>query len=149
MLATPSLSNSSPVSGGALLRRPKLEEGELPSTSMQHQSQDKTNAIQLSTGNVRADTPCLTYKGKEPVLPIIAFAENRCISERASHGVLIRDPTVGSENVLLPKKVSNSQELIKPKDEPFTDDMFTDDRPQYEVPIAVIHPGTFDTCIFF
>ncbi|XP_031268881.1 probable inactive histone-lysine N-methyltransferase SUVR2 isoform X1 [Pistacia vera] len=138
--ATPPLSNSSPVSGGALLRRPKLAEGELPSTSMQRQSQDKTKALQLSTGNVGADTPCLTYKGKEPVLPIISSAENRSISG-ASHGVLIRDSTVGSGNVLLPKKVSNSQALIKPKDEPYTDDMFTDDRSQYEVPIAVIHPG--------
>ncbi|KAJ0078382.1 hypothetical protein Patl1_37421 [Pistacia atlantica] len=87
---TPSRSNSSPVSGASLLRRPKLKEGELPSTSMQQQSQDKTKALQLSTGNVGADTPCLTYNGKEPVLPIIAFAENSCISEQASHGVLIR-----------------------------------------------------------
>ncbi|KAJ0078273.1 hypothetical protein Patl1_37403 [Pistacia atlantica] len=93
--ATPFRSNSSPVSGASLLRRPKLKEGELPSTSMQQQSQDKTKALQLSTGNVGADTPCLTYNGKEPVLPIIAFTENSCISERASHGVLIRGPTVG------------------------------------------------------
>ncbi|KAJ0077991.1 hypothetical protein Patl1_37397 [Pistacia atlantica] len=135
--ATPFRSNSSPVSGASLLRRPKLKEGELPSTSMQQQSQDETKALQLSTGNVVADTPCLTYNGKEPVLPIIAFTENSCISERASHGVLIRGPTVWSGNVLLPKKMSNSQTLIKQKDEPFTDD-----RPLYEVSIAVIHPGS-------
>ncbi|KAJ0010057.1 hypothetical protein Pint_33695 [Pistacia integerrima] len=135
--ATPFRSNSSPVSGASLLRRPKLKEGELPSTSMQQQSQDETKALQLSTGNVGADTPCLTYNGKEPVLPIIAFTENSCISERASHGVLIRGPTVWSGNVLLPKKMSNSQTLIKQKDEPFTDD-----RPLYEVSIAVIHPGS-------
>ncbi|XP_044501339.1 probable inactive histone-lysine N-methyltransferase SUVR2 isoform X2 [Mangifera indica] len=139
--ATPSTSNSSPMSGGALLREPKLEEAELPSTSMQQQSQDKTEALQLSTGNVRVDTPCPTYKRKKPVLPTIASAENRCISVRASHGVHIRNPIFESGNVLLPK-VPNSQALIKPKDEPFTDDMLMDDRPQYEVPIAVIHPGS-------
>ncbi|XP_044493548.1 probable inactive histone-lysine N-methyltransferase SUVR2 isoform X2 [Mangifera indica] len=136
--ATPSVSNSSPVSGGVLLKRPKLEEGELPSTSMQQQSQEKIKAIQPSTGSVKTDTLGLTYKGKEPLLPMVASAGNRCISEQASHGVNIRDPAVEG-NVLSPKKVSNCQPLIKPKDEPFTDDT-----PQYEFPIAMIHPDSLD-----
>ncbi|KAJ0010134.1 hypothetical protein Pint_33685 [Pistacia integerrima] len=70
--ATPSRSNSSPVSGASLLRRPKLKKG--------------------------SDTPCLTYNGKEPLLPIIAFTENSSLGIRdSSAGNVSMDEPVGQE----------------------------------------------------
>ncbi|KAL5792685.1 hypothetical protein ACOSP7_001279 [Xanthoceras sorbifolium] len=134
-------SNASPSLGGALLIRPKVEEDELPATSSQHQSQDNVKSPQFSGGNGRAEIQRLGNKGKEPVSVHVASTENRCIPERSSHAVSIREPAVESGNLLLPK-VSRTQALIKPKDEPFTDGMFIDNRPKYEVPIAVIHPDS-------
>ncbi|XP_024018393.1 probable inactive histone-lysine N-methyltransferase SUVR2 isoform X1 [Morus notabilis] len=88
-------------------------------------------------------------KGKQPIIsepPVpqqrlspLAPAGKRVISERASHGVCLREPTeTGSD--LFPKQTVPNHQLIKPKDEPFIDDMIMGDIRQYEVPIAVIHP---------
>lgn len=68
----------------------------------------------------------------EPEVPFsssVAIPGNRLISERASPGVRIKEP------------MAESYLLITPKDEPFSDDMFMNDIPQFEVPIAVVHPG--------
>lgn len=63
------------------------------------------------------------------------------MSERASHAVRIKEPTVEPGIVLLPKqKVPDSHALITQQDEPFTDETYNDVS-RYEVPIAVIHPG--------
>ncbi|CAL5427339.1 unnamed protein product [Camellia sinensis] len=72
-----------------------------------------------------------TGKGKEPLLPQIAPR----ISVRSPHAVRLKEPTVDTGIVLSPKPhVHDSRALIKPKDEPFTDDIL-----QSEVPSAVIH----------
>ncbi|KAL7225074.1 hypothetical protein ACSBR1_020387 [Camellia fascicularis] len=73
----------------------------------------------------------LTGKGKEPLLPQIAPG----ISVRSPHAVRLKEPMVHTGIVLSPKPhVHDSRALIKPKDEPFTDDIL-----QSEVPSAVIH----------
>ncbi|KAK1552743.1 hypothetical protein Q3G72_022760 [Acer saccharum] len=138
----PSPSNSSPSLGGALLKMPKVEDDELPATSSQHQSQDSVKSPRLSAGNGRGEIQRLGNKGKEPVSAHVASTENRCIRKRSSQALSIREPAVEPGIRLLPKKVSGTQALIIPKDEPFTDDMLIDNRPQYEVPIAVIHPDS-------
>ncbi|XP_028094415.1 probable inactive histone-lysine N-methyltransferase SUVR2 isoform X2 [Camellia sinensis] len=75
----------------------------------------------------------LKEKGKEPLLPQIAQRDKRAFSERTPHAVHLREPNVDRGIVLLTKQQTHSSHaLIKPKDEPVTDDM-----PQ---PIAVIHP---------
>lgn len=72
-------------------------------------------------------------KGKELMSPHVA--SNGKGPHRASLSLHIKD--LASEPCFIPKKrVVDTQALIIPKEEPFTDDM-----PQDEVPIAVIHPG--------
>ncbi|XP_024045527.1 probable inactive histone-lysine N-methyltransferase SUVR2 isoform X5 [Citrus clementina] len=132
----PSPSNSSPGFGGTLSRRPKMDGDELPASSFQQQSPEKTKSPKFNLGNVRLENH--SYKGKEPVSPQVASAQNR-----ASHALCIRGPTVEPGIVPSPKKVVPSTHVfIRPKDEPFTDDMFTDNAPQYEAPIAVIRPDS-------
>ncbi|KAH9729142.1 putative inactive histone-lysine N-methyltransferase SUVR2 [Citrus sinensis] len=132
----PSPSNSSPGFGGTLSRRPKMDGDELPASSFQQQSPEKTKSPKFNLGNVRLENH--SYKGKEPVSPQVASAQNR-----ASHALCIRGPTIEPGIVPSPKKVVPSTHVfIRPKDEPFTDDMFTDNAPQYEAPIAVIRPDS-------
>ncbi|GAY40241.1 hypothetical protein CUMW_050460 [Citrus unshiu] len=132
----PSPSNSSPGFGGTLSRRPKMDGDELPASSFQQQSPENTKSPKFNLGNVRLENH--SYKGKEPVSPQVASAQNR-----ASHALCIRGPTVEPGIVPSPKKVVPSTHVfIRPKDEPFTDDMFTDNAPQYEAPIAVIRPDS-------
>ncbi|CAL5391595.1 unnamed protein product [Camellia sinensis] len=72
-----------------------------------------------------------TGKGKEPLLPQIAPR----ISVRSPHAVRLKEPMVDTGIVHSPKlHLHDSRALIKPKDEPFTDDIL-----QSEVPSAVIH----------
>ncbi|KAL9436162.1 hypothetical protein AB3S75_022256 [Citrus x aurantiifolia] len=132
----PSPSNSSPGFGGTLSRRPTMDGDELPASSFQQQSPEMTKSPKFNLGNVRLENH--SYKGKEPVSPQVASAQNR-----ASHALCIRGPTVEPGIVPSPKKVVPSTHVfIRPKDEPFTDDMFTDNTPQYEAPIAVIRPDS-------
>ncbi|KAK2978146.1 hypothetical protein RJ640_029140, partial [Escallonia rubra] len=78
----------------------------------------------------------LRDRGKEPILPQIDSREKRITSERASLSLRFKEPKVEPGIVLLPKKKApNTLALIRPKDEPVTDDIS-----QFEVPIAVIHP---------
>ncbi|KAE7997882.1 hypothetical protein FH972_002477 [Carpinus fangiana] len=121
--------------GGSPLKRPKVEEGEPPDPCLQQRPQEMMEKPQSIPQHGTVN------KGKQPLLPQIASPGKRSMSERASH-VCIREPRVEQGIVLLPKqKVPDTHLLIKPKDEPFTDDMFTEDVPDYEVPIAVIHPA--------
>ncbi|KAJ9176487.1 hypothetical protein P3X46_011795 [Hevea brasiliensis] len=84
-----------------------------------------------------------SYKGKEPLLPQVAPREKRPIVGRPSQVVRFKDHVVDPDSVPVPKqKVLDSHALIKPKDEPFTDDFPPDDLPRYEVPIAVIRPDS-------
>ncbi|XP_057507370.1 probable inactive histone-lysine N-methyltransferase SUVR2 isoform X2 [Actinidia eriantha] len=77
----------------------------------------------------------LREKGKEPLPPQLAPRDKKTISGRSPHAVHLEEHNVKRGVVLFPKQVHNSHTLIKPKDEPFSEDI-----PQFEVPIDVIHP---------
>lgn len=119
----------------------------LPASSPQQHSQDRAKSPRFNAGNVRLENQHRSYKGKEPISPQVAHKQNRCDPLRAS-ALCIRDPTVEAGDVPLTKKGLSNLELIKPKDEPFTEDMYTNNTPQYEAPIAVIRPGTIGSYIF-
>lgn len=120
-----------------------MDGDELPASSFQRQSPEKEKSPTFNLGTVRLENH--SYKGKEPVSP-----QDASTPKRASHALCIRGPTVEPAIVPSPKKVvSSTHVFIRPKDEPFTDDMFTDNAPQYEAPIAVIRPGTIDTNICY
>lgn len=177
---SPSLANSSQTLGGAVMKRPKLEDAEQPQTLAERQPQGIAETPEPSVGNIRPELqpvsspqahlvnkgkqPALPQplavqgrsdlsptsatkraesdllhtqqrlrdKGKEPLSPQIAAKEKRSIPVRSFH------PNAEPGIILSPKrKVHDTPALMKPKDEPFTDDIL-----QLEVPIAVIHPGT-------
>ena len=77
----------------------------------------------------------LKGKGKEHVSPQSATQENIPTSDKPSSAVRFKEPKV------VPKQKGIA--LIKPKDEPLTDDPPC---PRFEVPLAVIMPGT--SCFF-
>ncbi|XP_041004192.1 probable inactive histone-lysine N-methyltransferase SUVR2 isoform X2 [Juglans microcarpa x Juglans regia] len=116
--------------GGSSVKRPKVEEDELPKTSFRQQPREIKETPQRNIVN----------KGKQPLLPQIEPLGKRSMSERAA-SIRIKEPMAEPGIASLPKqKVPDTHVLIKPKDEPFTDDMFSSDVPDYEVPIAVIRP---------
>lgn len=90
----------------------------------------------------RAELDALTQqhlrdKGKEPLLPQVTSKVKRVLPVRSLHPVHFKEPNVDPGIILSAKqKVHDGPVLIRPKDEPFTDDMV-----HLEVPIAVIHPG--------
>ncbi|TYG58664.1 hypothetical protein ES288_D08G241100v1 [Gossypium darwinii] len=160
-LATCSHTNGSSNVAGTLLKEPKVEENEIPPASLQHRS------LQSNVGNIRTEImpaspgpvcpqppshapvsphhsgrdkgkqivePRPNYKGKEPMSPHVASKGKG--PERASVALRIKDPA--PEPGIIPNnRVSATQALIIPKEEPFTDDM-----PQDEVPLAVIQPDS-------
>ncbi|XP_034916080.1 probable inactive histone-lysine N-methyltransferase SUVR2 isoform X1 [Populus alba] len=73
-------------------------------------------------------------EGKDPLLSEAAAQQKRPNLKGSSQAVHLKDPIVQQGIVLLPKQ---KMPLIKPKDEPFTDDVPFDDAPQ---PIAIIRP---------
>ncbi|KAJ6956645.1 inactive histone-lysine N-methyltransferase SUVR2 isoform X5 [Populus alba x Populus x berolinensis] len=73
-------------------------------------------------------------EGKDPLLSEAASQQKRPNLKGSSQAVHLKDPIVQQGIVLLPKQ---KMPLIKPKDEPFTDDVPFDDAPQ---PIAIIRP---------
>lgn len=152
--ASQSLSNGN--LGVAPLIIPKRGEDELPETSLQ-QPMNMTKSL-----DARAEPrsclpqPNVRNKGKKPVsyssvpqersnsltTPVAAL-KKRPSSEGPSHGSRLKAPVAEPGNTILPRQnLPDSYALIKPKDEPFTDEMYSGDMPQYEVPLAVIPPGT-------
>ncbi|GLU03718.1 hypothetical protein SLE2022_209040 [Rubroshorea leprosula] len=85
-----------------------------------------------SESNLLSSQRHLGYKGKEPMSSHVTSHEKERVPVRASNAFCIRDPA--SEPGILHKKIVPDA-LIVPKEEPLTDEI-----PQYEVPIAVIHP---------
>ncbi|XP_027767620.1 probable inactive histone-lysine N-methyltransferase SUVR2 isoform X2 [Solanum pennellii] len=122
--ASPSSNNSS---AGTSLKRPRREEeGELSGPRYQNQLQGEANPSSVRK-NLRLNetqTSPITSKGQSSV------------SAKSSHASKLNEPKTEPGGELSSKqKMSGSLALIKPKDELYTDDM-----PQFEVPIAVIHP---------
>ncbi|KAL7583425.1 hypothetical protein Lser_V15G41858 [Lactuca serriola] len=152
--ASPSCTTSSPNSNGTPLKKPKLEIDDIPYAIPRTRSHAKTNESQLvspqsqsrnkgkqpvSDCNTQPDVTNETGgdsairsrhpkdKGKEPFLPQTGFQEKRSISDRpSSHGVRFKEPKVKQSPLA----------LIKPKDEPLTDDNTS----KVVVPLAVIRP---------
>ncbi|CAN4093185.1 unnamed protein product [Withania somnifera] len=122
--ASPSANNSS---AGTSLKRPRREEeGDLPGPRYQNQSQGEANPSS-QRNNPRLD--------ETQTSPIMSRGKS-LISTKSSHAPKLKEPKKEPGGELSPKqKMSGSLALIKPKDEPYTDDV-----PQFEVPIAVIHP---------
>ncbi|KAK4573207.1 hypothetical protein RGQ29_031250 [Quercus rubra] len=165
---SPPVNASNHSAGTSSLKRPKVEEDELPKTSLQQQPQPISPRQPISPHHqpisprqpisphhqpISPRQPISPHhqpispqrgiinKGKQPLIPQVASLGKRPMSERASHAVRIKEPTVEPGIVLLPKqKVPDIHALITPKDEPFTDDTYNNDVSRYEVPIAVIHP---------
>ncbi|XP_058101472.1 probable inactive histone-lysine N-methyltransferase SUVR2 isoform X2 [Magnolia sinica] len=82
----------------------------------------------------------LSEKRTEPVLPQIAPREKRLVSERMSNNNCFKEPKIEPVTDILPKDVPSHHHcntLIKHRSEPFTSNS-----PQFEAPIAVIHPPT-------
>ncbi|KAK9944999.1 hypothetical protein M0R45_010532 [Rubus argutus] len=130
-----------PASGGTLLIRPKVEADELLDTRSPQQPQDTLQSPE-SRGELQppiSPPSGIINKGKQPLISKSMALEGKSSSERSSHGVRFKETVVGPGIILLPKQNVDSLALIKPKDEPFTDDMAQD-----EVPIAVILPDQSD-----
>ncbi|XVF32332.1 hypothetical protein REPUB_Repub17cG0072700 [Reevesia pubescens] len=90
--------------------------------------------LERSEPNSHSSQMHVSYKGKEPMSPHVA--SNGKGPERLSLTLCIKDlaPEPGS---ISKKRVPDTHALIIPKEEPFTDDI-----PEDEVPIAVIHPDS-------
>ena len=141
--------DGTPTSNGTPLKRPKLEEVEaLPyaipksqskaiaggSASSEQQSKNKgkqpvedadvTNESESDTG---LRPRHLRDKGKKPISPQTSPCKTRPSSDRPSHGVRFKEPK---------PKVKTPLPLVKPKDEPVTDDTS-----QPEVPLSVTGAG--------
>ncbi|XVE77969.1 hypothetical protein DITRI_Ditri13aG0107000 [Diplodiscus trichospermus] len=75
----------------------------------------------------------VSYKGKEPMSPHVSNGKG---PESVSRAFRIKDPA--PDPGIIPKKMlPDTCALIIPKEEPYTDEI-----PQVEVPIAVIHPDS-------
>ncbi|XP_010264894.1 PREDICTED: probable inactive histone-lysine N-methyltransferase SUVR2 [Nelumbo nucifera] len=73
-------------------------------------------------------------KGKEPVSPQISPRKKRSLTESPTRSICLKEPKVEPGIILLPKE-KPMPVLMKPKSEPFTDDL-----PEFEVPIAICPP---------
>ncbi|XP_022991427.1 probable inactive histone-lysine N-methyltransferase SUVR2 isoform X2 [Cucurbita maxima] len=118
---------------GMALKKPKLEEDVFPETCPKQ-------PMQLS-GSKRSETDPSSSrrvdKGKEPVSPHVVARVKKSSLERPSAAVRIKEPGAESGAKNSRVRASGAQALLKPKDEPFTDDTFTN-----EMPIAAIHPDS-------
>ncbi|XP_059297613.1 probable inactive histone-lysine N-methyltransferase SUVR2 [Lycium ferocissimum] len=121
---SPSANNSSARTSLKRLRRG--EEGELPGSRFQNQSQGEANP------SSHRDNLRLNGTQTSPIMS----RGTSSVAAKASHASILKEPKKEPGGELSPKqKMLGSLALIKPKDEPYTDDM-----PQFEAPIAVIHP---------
>ncbi|XP_050948035.1 probable inactive histone-lysine N-methyltransferase SUVR2 isoform X5 [Cucumis melo] len=117
---------------GMALKKPKLEDDAFPEASSQQQ-------MQLS-GPKRSETGPSSRrvdKGKEPMSPRVVTRVKKSSLERQSAAVRIKEPGAdsGVKNSIV--RASGTHALLKPKDEPVTDDTFAN-----ELPIAAIHPDS-------
>ncbi|KAM7521748.1 hypothetical protein LguiA_011650 [Lonicera macranthoides] len=150
--ASPSLSNSRT---GTSLKRPIGEHDELPETctvtlmpnseitraelrpiSPHPVSKSKGKQIDVTVRSVSNSSPRnLRGREKEPPAPQNDPRKKKRISDGSSNAVVLKEPKVDAGLNLFPKQKVPDRALIKPKDEPFTEEM-----PQLELPITVIHP---------
>lgn len=121
--AAPSHSQHSPPSASFALKTPKPEPGEPESSPSQR--------VQPLAGSPQP-VVVTRNKGKQPVSPQVNQRDKRTAPERPSQALQIKEPKV--EPRVIPRQKQLNANLIKPKDEPFTDDMLSLE------PLAVVLP---------
>ncbi|XP_021722196.1 probable inactive histone-lysine N-methyltransferase SUVR2 [Chenopodium quinoa] len=117
----PSQGQHSPPSACAF-KTPKLEPGESEVSLGQRTQPTGSPQPVAFTRN----------KGKQPVSPQVSQRDKRTAPERASQALQIKEPR--AEPVVNPRQKQPNTILLKPKDEPFTEDMMT------PAPLAVLPP---------
>ncbi|XP_061968865.1 probable inactive histone-lysine N-methyltransferase SUVR2 isoform X5 [Populus nigra] len=138
--------------GGSPFKKSKVEGKGLAGETSEQQSSDmrisqpKPIAIWCPNRNTSSQTVSprrlavlehskqRSNEGKDPLLSEAAAQQKRPNLKGSSQAVHLKDPIVQQGIVLSPKQ---KMLLIKPKDEPFTDDVPFDNAPQ---PIAIIRP---------
>lgn len=154
-----SANNSSSVSAGTSFKKVE-EQAELLGTNSQGCSQSP----QLNNRSAAAESQsvsCLTYarnKGKQAVSSNSADRLENNANSRKNHlkGKEIQTPQIMSKGKgLVLGRASHASNLKEPKTEPdienlgthdiikSKDEQYTVDMPQFEVPLAVIHPGMY------
>lgn len=139
--------------GGSPFKKSKVEGKGLAGETSEQQSSDmrisqpKPIAIWSPNRNTSSQTASprrlavlehskqRSNEGKDPLLSEATAQQKRPNLKGSSQAVHLKDPIVQQGIVLSPKQ---KMPLIKPKDEPFTDDVPFDNAPQ---PIAIIRPG--------
>lgn len=125
---------SQPVSPQLITRNRGKQPVSPKSLALQERSDQPDVTVRTEANSVSSPRR-LRDKGKEPLVPQNTPKEKTIITERSSHGVRFKEPKVEPGFIRVPKqKVPVTRALIKPKDEPITD----------EAPIAVIHPGIYN-----
>lgn len=118
------------------------EEPERPLKRLRLRNQEGRVSPSLGTSSPRLDgtpskadsmpgspLPHMRNRGKQPVSP-----KSIVVQERSEPSLVV--PKLEPGIILKPKMVPDTRALIKPKDEPITDEI-----PQIEFPIALIPPG--------
>ncbi|XP_077228145.1 putative inactive histone-lysine N-methyltransferase SUVR2 isoform X2 [Tasmannia lanceolata] len=119
-----SVPNSSMTIGESSPRRPKMDVAVSPQSCLK-QELAALDSPQADPGEKRTEALSvqLTTRGK------------KLVSERIPNASCFKEPKV-KPGIVLPKEDAPSNALIKPKSEPCTCDF-----PEFEIPIAVIHPA--------
>ncbi|KAH9603762.1 hypothetical protein KSS87_018788 [Heliosperma pusillum] len=125
----PSNGQSSPRPGIGALKIPKPEPGEHMTIS------PRSRSIRAESEPV-SPQPLVRNKGKQPVSSNITGGsrerEKRVVSDRPAQALQLKEPTPESRTAKQRQPQTNV--LLKPKDEPFTDDVVSIE------PLAVVHP---------
>jgi len=141
----PSQGQPGSTSSAFVLKIPKPEPGE-PEVSFNQWVQPTAGSPQPNVGNRRTESqpispqPAAKNKGKQPISPTpeVASRDKRAAAQRASQALQIKEPKPEPGLVLSGKqKQSDTNALLKPKDEPFTEDMVAIE------PLAIVPPGNF------
>ncbi|GAB2281820.1 hypothetical protein Dimus_016385 [Dionaea muscipula] len=132
-----------PNAGETSSKKSKLEHvggPEARSQQVQHTTQPPSSNVGSERAASHPVSPALPVrnKGKQPVSPQIAPSANKIIAGRTPGALQIKEPRVEQVVTSTDKqKIPYVNSLIKPKDEPFVDEMAP-----FEVPLAVVHPDS-------
>ncbi|XP_077250829.1 putative inactive histone-lysine N-methyltransferase SUVR2 isoform X2 [Tasmannia lanceolata] len=137
-----SLRTSTTAFGEMSSKRPKYDEAVSPQICPRHEQAELVSPqiyVQEKRTNPVSPQAYLKEKVTEALSPQVAAREKRVVSERISNTSCFKEPKIEPGIDLLPKQNvptrGHYNALIKPKSEPFTGDF-----PEFEIPIAVIHP---------
>lgn len=140
--AVPSHGKPNSTSSAFVLKIPKPEPGE-PEVSFNQWVQPAGGSPQPIEANRTTESQLISpqhaarNKGKQPISPTpqVASRDKIATTQRASQALQIKEPKPEPDLVLSGKqKQSDTNSLLKPKDEPFTEDMVPIE------PLAIIPP---------